>query len=185
MPEALLVRIIRASCPPGGLVVDPFAGSGTTLVAAAKLGRQFYGIELSKRYATAAQKRVKAALQTVSQPRHADAWPEEHVEELKRWYQENEVPTDRLNDNPGLLMAFVQRLNARLGDCQYEPEEVMQRLKRLRKAAALPRIRAHVTEKEVARGRARSARRQAEPTLFDGNSSDSLRTGGRLPGLRR
>jgi hypothetical protein len=161
MPEALLVRIIRASCPPGGLVVDPFAGSGTTLVAAVKLGRRCYGIELSKHYATAARKRVKMALQGVSRPGRGDGWPEEHVEELKRWYQENEVPTERLDNNPSLKMAFTQRLNKLLGEeCDYGPEEVIQQLTRLRKRGALPRIRVHVTEKE-------SKRKQA--TVFDGS----------------
>jgi site-specific DNA-methyltransferase (adenine-specific)/adenine-specific DNA-methyltransferase len=40
-PERLLERIIRASCPPGGLVVDCFCGSGTTPVVAEKLGRRW------------------------------------------------------------------------------------------------------------------------------------------------
>ena len=40
-PEALLERIIRASCPEGGLVLDSFMGSGTTPAVAMKLGRRF------------------------------------------------------------------------------------------------------------------------------------------------
>src|SRR6185436_13095843 len=40
-PRALLERIVSASSPPGGLVVDLFAGSGTTAAAAARLGRSF------------------------------------------------------------------------------------------------------------------------------------------------
>ena len=51
MPEALLERIIRVASNPGDLVLDPFAGSGTTLVAAKKLGRDYLGIELSENYA--------------------------------------------------------------------------------------------------------------------------------------
>ncbi len=50
MPEQLLGRIIRVSSNPGELVVDPFAGSGTTLAVAKKLGRQWLGIELSADY---------------------------------------------------------------------------------------------------------------------------------------
>ncbi|CAJ0592215.1 unnamed protein product [Cylicocyclus nassatus] len=38
-PEKLLERVIKASCPVGGNVLDVFAGSGSTLVAAKKLGR--------------------------------------------------------------------------------------------------------------------------------------------------
>jgi site-specific DNA-methyltransferase (adenine-specific) len=50
MPLALLERIIKVSSNPGDLVLDPFAGSGTTLAAAKKLGRDFLGIELSDNY---------------------------------------------------------------------------------------------------------------------------------------
>ena len=48
MPEAVLERIIRVSSNPGDLVLDPFAGSGTTLAAAKRLGRRYLGIELSR-----------------------------------------------------------------------------------------------------------------------------------------
>jgi site-specific DNA-methyltransferase (adenine-specific) len=44
-PRKLLDRIVRASSLEGGLVVDPFCGSGTTLLAAAKLGRAFVGCD--------------------------------------------------------------------------------------------------------------------------------------------
>ena len=47
MPEQLLGRIIRACSNPGELVLDPFAGSGTTLAVAKKLGRRYLGFELS------------------------------------------------------------------------------------------------------------------------------------------
>jgi len=50
MPEQLLGRIIRACSHEGDLVLDPFAGSGTTLAVAKKLGRRFLGFELSKQY---------------------------------------------------------------------------------------------------------------------------------------
>jgi site-specific DNA-methyltransferase (adenine-specific) len=45
-PRKLLDRIVRASSHAGGLVVDPFCGSGTTLLAAAKLGRRFVGCDI-------------------------------------------------------------------------------------------------------------------------------------------
>lgn len=62
MPEQLLGRIIRCSSNEGELVLDPFAGSGTTLVVAKKLGRQSLGFEWSKQYARKAQKRLDQAL---------------------------------------------------------------------------------------------------------------------------
>jgi len=60
MPEAVLERIIRVSSNPGDLVLDPFGGSGTTLVAAKKLDRRFLGIELSPDYAARIRERVEA-----------------------------------------------------------------------------------------------------------------------------
>jgi site-specific DNA-methyltransferase (adenine-specific) len=61
MPEQLLGRIIRACSDPGELVLDPFAGSGTTLVVAKKLGRRWIGLELSENYAARTQARLDAA----------------------------------------------------------------------------------------------------------------------------
>jgi site-specific DNA-methyltransferase (adenine-specific)/adenine-specific DNA-methyltransferase len=46
-PEALLERIIKASCPAGGLVFDCFMGSGTTQAVAMKLGRRFIGADIN------------------------------------------------------------------------------------------------------------------------------------------
>ena len=58
MPEQVLGRVIKACSNPGDLVLDPFAGSGTTLAVAKKLGRRFLGFELSPEYAARAQSRL-------------------------------------------------------------------------------------------------------------------------------
>jgi site-specific DNA-methyltransferase (adenine-specific) len=58
MPEQLLGRIIRCCSNPGDLVLDPFAGSGTTLVVANKLGRKWLGFEISESYAEKALARI-------------------------------------------------------------------------------------------------------------------------------
>src|SRR4051794_15059219 len=58
MPEQLLGRIIRVSSNPGELVLDPFGGSGSTLVTAKKLGRRFLGFELSEQYAKRISERL-------------------------------------------------------------------------------------------------------------------------------
>lgn len=63
MPEQLLGRIIKACSNPGDLVVDPFAGSGTTLAVAKKLGRRWIGFELSENYA----KKTRARLREISE----------------------------------------------------------------------------------------------------------------------
>jgi DNA modification methylase len=59
MPEQLLGRIIRASSLPHEIVLDPFAGSGTTLAVAKKLGRRWIGFDLSEDYAGKARKRIE------------------------------------------------------------------------------------------------------------------------------
>ena len=57
-PEALLKRIISASSNEGDLVLDPFCGGGTTIVAAAGLNRQWIGIDLSPHAVDIAQNRL-------------------------------------------------------------------------------------------------------------------------------
>lgn len=59
MPEAVLERIIRVASDRDDLVLDPFAGSGTTLAVAKKLGRRFLGIELSDQYADGIRQRLE------------------------------------------------------------------------------------------------------------------------------
>ena len=59
MPEAVLERIIRVATNPHDLVLDPFAGSGTTLAVAKKLGRRFVGFELSEQYAEGVRRRLE------------------------------------------------------------------------------------------------------------------------------
>ncbi len=60
MPEQVLGRIIKACSNPGDVVLDPFAGSGTTLAVARKLGRRYLGFELSPEYAARARERLEA-----------------------------------------------------------------------------------------------------------------------------
>jgi site-specific DNA-methyltransferase (adenine-specific) len=66
MPMAVLNRIILASSNPGDVVVDPFNGSGTTVVSAALLGRQYLGIDQSQKYVGYAKKRLAHALKAVA-----------------------------------------------------------------------------------------------------------------------
>lgn len=57
-PLALMRWLVRLACPPGGLVLDPFCGSGTTGAAAALEGRRFLGIEFDGDYARIARARI-------------------------------------------------------------------------------------------------------------------------------
>jgi site-specific DNA-methyltransferase (adenine-specific) len=74
MPEQLLGRIIRASSNDGDLVLDPFAGSGTTLAVAKKLGRRWMGFELSSDYV----EKVASRLATIEAGQPLDG-PEDPV----------------------------------------------------------------------------------------------------------
>ena len=57
-PEALLSRILLAASNKGGVVLDPFLGSGTTGAVAKRLGRSFIGIERDATYVSAARARI-------------------------------------------------------------------------------------------------------------------------------
>lgn len=61
LPEELVSRIIAVSSNPGDVVLDPFAGSGTTLAVARSMGREAVGIELNPDYAAIARQRMEAA----------------------------------------------------------------------------------------------------------------------------
>jgi len=76
-PIALLERIIRASCPPGGLVLDCFMGSGTTCEAAERLGRNWIGIDNGKYAVHLARKRL---IQLHGQPRPPEKPAYDYVE---------------------------------------------------------------------------------------------------------
>src|SRR5690606_28554727 len=59
-PPDLPERCIKAGCPEGGTVLDPFFGAGTTGLVADRLGRDCIGIELNPEYAALAQRRIEA-----------------------------------------------------------------------------------------------------------------------------
>jgi DNA modification methylase len=58
-PLALVEIPIKTGCPSGGIVLDPFLGSGTTAVVALELGRNFIGIESKPEYVRMAQVRIR------------------------------------------------------------------------------------------------------------------------------
>ena len=60
-PTDLMSYLVRLVTPPGGTVLDPFAGSGSTLVACAELGFDSIGIEIDEQYFETARKRITAA----------------------------------------------------------------------------------------------------------------------------
>lgn len=61
-PIKLMEYLIKLVTPPGGIVLDPFMGSGTTGVAARKLGCKFIGIEREREYREIAERRIEVAV---------------------------------------------------------------------------------------------------------------------------
>lgn len=66
-PVGLMAELVESSSVRGDLVVDPFAGVGSTLVAAILTGRRAYGVELDPTYAHRAVARVRAAEEAAAQ----------------------------------------------------------------------------------------------------------------------
>jgi site-specific DNA-methyltransferase (adenine-specific) len=62
-PEALLRKLLLGTCPPGGLIFDPFAGSGTTLVVAEQAELFWLGAEISPEYSSIVEARLRTFLQ--------------------------------------------------------------------------------------------------------------------------
>jgi len=58
-PEELLINPINATCPDNGIVLDPFVGTGSSIVAALRLGKKAIGIDLSENYLETAKLRIK------------------------------------------------------------------------------------------------------------------------------
>lgn len=63
-PLELAKRAIRLGCPEGGIVIDPFAGSGTTLIAARNLGRMFIGADINSDFVQGMNKRLAQKIMT-------------------------------------------------------------------------------------------------------------------------
>ena len=79
LPIHLLERIILMSTDEGDTVLDPFLGTGTTAIAAKRLGRHYIGFELDQTYATIAHDKVK---QQVLDSRVGDVWVSVYLDEI-------------------------------------------------------------------------------------------------------
>ena len=64
-PVDLMKRLIESTTKPNDLILDPFAGSGTTLVAALQSGRRYMGVEISPEHYATAQRRIYEAAFTI------------------------------------------------------------------------------------------------------------------------
>ena len=75
-PLEIIERMVKASCPEGGVVLDPFLGSGTTAVAAQRSGRNFVGFELNPAYCEIIEARLAAPEVPVAKPARRRALPQ-------------------------------------------------------------------------------------------------------------
>ena len=66
-PVGLMELPVKATCPPGGVVLDPFVGTGTSIVTALKCDRKAVGIDISDEFIRVARMRVKRYLETGSE----------------------------------------------------------------------------------------------------------------------
>lgn len=74
-PPELAERCILAGCPKGGLVLDPFGGSGTTALVALRHGRRAALIELNPDYAEMARRRIETEWRVPQRPNATDFGP--------------------------------------------------------------------------------------------------------------
>lgn len=86
-PEKLLAKLILASSNEGDIVLDPFAGSGTSAVAAKKLGRSYVAIEQNALYGAWAQKRLEMAKEDSSIQGYCDGvfWERNSTSEQRKY----------------------------------------------------------------------------------------------------
>ncbi|HNX26203.1 MAG TPA: site-specific DNA-methyltransferase [Phycisphaerae bacterium] len=156
MPESLLARIIRTCSNVGDVVIDPFAGSGTTLVAAKKLSRRYFGTEISPQYVEGVRQRLNktrayaGGCPEKSQPADCsdDKIPPAHFEILRDAYADFTVPVTKLKTSGFLMERFAERYNLRLKysgvACGYTAQAILGCLEKMsKKIGALPVIKCH------------------------------------------
>lgn len=151
MPTPLLDRIVRCCSNVGDVVLDPFSGSGTTLVSAKRAGRRWAGTDISETYVTEGNRRLdqtRVLQEVVASGKH---WAPEIREELSATYMEAALATTTMMEKPHLLKAFAGFFNGRLQaagvEREYPAQEVWEGLEQLRKMkGACPKIRVHAEE---------------------------------------
>ncbi|HAL44586.1 MAG TPA: site-specific DNA-methyltransferase [Phycisphaerales bacterium] len=116
MPELLLARIIAASSNEGDCVLDPFNGSGTSAVVAAKYGRKYCGIDISKDY-------VKKTIERIGKIRNQSSDME--ADEIRRLFVEMGIEKTTLLESKKLMDIFAKQFSIRMNNKkEYEVEPI-------------------------------------------------------------
>ncbi|MFQ5806506.1 MAG: DNA-methyltransferase [Phycisphaerae bacterium] len=139
MPEAMLTRIVLASSNPGDIVLDPFVGSGTTAVAAKRLGRRYVGIDISTEYVQRTRQRLRSVQDESRTGPTNGVWPALHTDLLMQLYRETKVTLENLLPNKVALRVIATSLNARTG-ASYDEHEVREQLEQLARESRLPKL---------------------------------------------
>ena len=114
MPELLLARIIAASSNAGDCVLDPFNGSGTTAVVAAKYGRKYCGIDISKDYVQNTIKRIEQLNRRKQETLYDfDAM---EIDEIKRLFVEVQIDKTKLLETKNLMEIFTRQFAIRMNN---------------------------------------------------------------------
>ena len=124
MPELLLTRIIAASSNPLDCVLDPFIGSGTTAAVAAKYGRNYCGIDISKSYVKNTIERIEQIKKQIknSGSLYFDAI---ELEEIKRLFVETGLSIAQLVENNKRLEIFANQFAVRMNnDKKYDAGQI-------------------------------------------------------------
>jgi len=139
MPEALLMRIILASSNANDVVLDPFVGSGTTAVAAKRLGRHYIGIDVSDTYVEHTRKRLAEVSDESCVAPDDGQWPALHADMLGQLYRETRVGLANLLPNDVALRVIAASLSERTG-ASYHVDAIREQLLLLNDSKSLPKL---------------------------------------------
>jgi hypothetical protein len=129
MPEGLLKRIIAASSNPGDCILDPFSGSGTTVVVAYQMNRDYVGIEISEQYAKKAKERM---VKLQKQKQKSVFFDHTEMSELKRLFHDMQIPAKEITEDRNLVQLFTNQFTVRMNNSRrYGLEEIVTALKDL------------------------------------------------------
>lgn len=120
-PEDMIARIVLATTPEGGVVLDPFMGTGTVAVVAKRLNRNFLGAELDPDYCRVAEQRLSG------EPDAAGVFP--NLKALRDYAAEHDLSVERFRYEVQVSTQATPRRQARIYSEEYHLEELERRLR--------------------------------------------------------